>query len=901
MVRIFFDLAMSFPSFRCSIAGVLLSVLPTLLNAADEPPSRPEPQPKPEPAPAKPAAVEAAKAPEKPSPVVPEKKAEEAAKKKTVAEVTKDHQRLAGLFDFFYQPEKGKLLLYLRKQQLNQEFIYHPQTLDGVVQAGFMRGQYGSEAVIRWLRAYDRIELVEVPVAFHFEPGHPLARAAAANTSPAVLASETILAEDEGGFVIDATQLFFRETLLRVHRGSDPGKSVLGRLSETKTRLVRANTYPDNVLVNVAFVYENPSPAPSSSAQQAEEIADPRFITLQIQHALVRMPENDFKPRLDDPRVGYFATQVTDMTSSEVTPYRDVIHRWHLVKQKPGAALSEPVEPITFWIENTTPVEFRDTIRKAALSWNKAFETAGFKEAVVVKVQPDKAAWDAGDIHYNVLRWTSSPNPPFGGYGPSFVNPRTGQILGADIMLEYSYMAGRVRTAGLFEEVGLAGMPMHDPGQKDFTGLHRRHGAECLAGVCAGQGLRFGRSVLRAAPAGRLEMDRLMREALHYLVLHEIGHTLGLNHNFRGSQLHAPAALQDAKRTAKTGLMGSVMDYPSANLAPLGGKQGQYYITQPGPYDHWAIEFGYSEALEDPEAEAERLAAIASRSHQPELGFANDADDMRAPGKGIDPRAMLFDLSSDPVRYGAARCELARSRIASLLERKPENGEDWQSLVEDYAVLTREIGDALSVATRFVGGVMVERAHSGQAPEKKPFTPVDKATQSAALDMLAEHGFAPSAWQVPAELAAHLQTRRRGFNHEQGEDPRFHERVSRIQRGLLDHLLHSAVLTRLSDSALYGNEMTVGEVLSRLTEAIFTGDPETGPTTLRQTLQAMYLERLLALANNGQTVSATQAAALFEVEQVRKRLQEGLFANGAPAHSHLLLYKIRRALDESKA
>ena len=887
--------------YFCFATACVLPVVSMDLKAEEKPPAPSRPEPKPAPAPAQPATAEVTKPENPPAPAPTEKKADEANKKKTVAEVTKDHQRLTGLFDFFFQPEKGKLLLYLRKEQLNQEFIYHPQTLDGVVQAGFMRGQYGSEAVVRWLRAFDRIELLEVPVAFHFEAGHPLARAAAANTSSAVLASEAILAEDEGGFVIDATQLFFRETLLRVHRGSDPGKSVLGRLSEAKTRLLRANTYPDNVLVNVAFVYENPSPPTGSSAHEAEEIADPRFITLQIQHALVRMPDNDFKPRLDDPRVGYFATQVTDMTSPEVTPYRDVIHRWHLVKQKPGATLSEPVEPITFWIENTTPVEFRDTIRKAALAWNRAFETAGFKEAVVVKVQPDKATWDAGDIKYNVLRWTSSPNPPFGGYGPSFVNPRTGQILGADIMLEYSYMAGRVRTAGLFEEVGLAGMPLHEPGRQVLPGLHRRHGSECLAGLCASQGLRFGRSVLRAAPAGRLELDRLMQEALHYLVLHEIGHTLGLNHNFRGSQMHAPAALQNAKLTGKTGLLGSVMDYPTANVAPLGGKQGQYYITQPGPYDHWAIEFGYSEALEDPVAEAERLAGIAARSHEPELGFANDADDMRAPGKGIDPRAMLFDLSSDPVSYGAARCDLARERIATLLERGPEEGRDWQQLVEDYAILTREIGDALTVATRYVGGVFVERAHVGQAPGKTPFTPVPKATQSAALDMLAKHGFAADAWTVPAELAAHLQTRRRGFNHEQGEDPRFHERVARIQRGLLDHLLHGAVLTRLSDSAAYGNEMTVGEVLARLTQAIFDGDGEGGPSTIRQTLQAMYLERLLLLANNGQTVSATQAAALFEVEQIAIKIRQGHLAAGAPAHGHLLLYKIRRALDEPKA
>ena len=138
------------------------------------------------------------------------------------------------------------------------------------------------------------------------------------------------------------------------------------------------------------------------------------------------------------------------MTSSDHTPYRDLIHRWNLKKKDPGAKISEPEKPIIFWIENTTPYEFRDAVSEGVLAWNKSFEAAGFKNAIQVKVQPDNAGWDAGDIRYNVLRWTSSPSPPFGGYGPSFVNPKTGQILGADIMLEYVYFTNRVKYDKLF-------------------------------------------------------------------------------------------------------------------------------------------------------------------------------------------------------------------------------------------------------------------------------------------------------------------------------------------------------------------------------------------------------------------------------------------------------------------
>jgi len=199
-----------------------------------------------------------------------------------------------------------------------------------------------------------------------------------------------------------------------------------------------------------------------------------------------------------------------------------LIHRWHLVKKDKNAKLSEPVEPIVWWIENTTPLELRDTIRDAALAWNEAFEVAGFQNALVVKVQPDDADWDAGDIRYNVLRWTSSPNPPFGGYGPSFVNPRTGQILGADVMLEYIFVANRLHVERIFASAGL------DLEEAEATGQHfdpRR----CSLGHHLHLSTLFGAEGLQAAGAPAVKTTELIKDSIYYLILHELGHTLGLN------------------------------------------------------------------------------------------------------------------------------------------------------------------------------------------------------------------------------------------------------------------------------------------------------------------------------------------------------------------------------------
>ena len=862
-------------------------------------PAKPEPskpQPVPVPVPGKPAptppapigqpaqpAPSAAPAPSTP-PQAATKPAEDKPKRKSVADFTKGFDRVDGLFRMYLDKEKGGVWLFIAKNQVGPEFIYFNHSVDGPVAAGHNRGRYGDSIIFTIRKIFDRVELTEQNTALYFDPQNALSKAKRANTTPAILASEIIVAEDAEGVLISATNLFLRETLTNIKQGdSSSGRSVLGRLSETKSKILRINGYPKNTTTVSEYVYENPTPSWEAEA----DVTDPRYISVQVQHSLIAMPDNDFKPRMDDPRIGYFTHQITDMTSVDVAPYRDVIHRWNLVKQKPGTALSEPVEPIVFWIENTTPVEFRDTIRAAVLKWNEAFETAGFKDAVVVKQQPDDAKWEAGDIEHNVLRWTSTVKPPFGGYGPSFANPRTGQILGADIMLEYSYITKRLLTKKLFSDLGLANEPEGDAKKFDPH--------VCDACNSARNGILFGQTMLRLQKSDRIEVDRLVKESLYYLALHEVGHTLGLNHNFRGSHLHDPVNIHKAEITEKIGLTGSVMDYPPVNLAPKGTPQGQYFTTKPGPYDHWAINFGYSEALEDPIEEAKRLETLAAQSHKPELAFANDADDMRATGKAIDPRAMLFDMSSDPISYGIQRCEMVSGELKNILKDVSDPGKSWQEVAQAYVSLTSDTSNALTAISRFVGGVYVERAVQGQAPDTVPLKPVEAAKQRAALAALSKYAFSPEALSAPPELYSHLQQQRRGFgNKDEGEDPKLHDRVFKMQRSMLDHLLHSNTLQRSMDSALYGNEVSVDEVLNTLTTAICTGDDPAKPiSAMRQNLQLEYVNRLLGIAHSGNYFHAIQSVALLQLERIKAMT----FAN-SPSHQLAIKYRIRRGLDE---
>lgn len=868
----------------------------------------PDPEPKPEPP--KPetdkppvVATTAPESDEAKTPVPAKAPAGVEPKKRSIAEITKNCQVHEGLFRVYAHPETGAVYLYVRKDQLQKEFLYFTQVSDGVVSAGRNRGQFDDQQVFVVSRRFERLEFTTQNTAYYFDPEHPLARAAKANVGNALVASEPVMASDKDGHLINAANLFLKETFMQVkHTPANDAKSVLGKLSETKTKFTAWGSFPRNTFFNVEYIFENPSPPsrPDDGSKLLRELADPRYVSIRVQHTFVAVPENDFRPRQDDPRVGYFMTHLTDQTSTEATPWRDFIHRWNLKKKNPGAALSEPVEPIVWWIENTTPHEFRETIKNAALLWNKSFEKIGFKNALVVNQQPDDAEWNADDIDHNVLRWTSSPKPPFGGYGPHFVNPRTGQIIGADIMLEFGFVKGRIMARRLWDEVGLAGLS-----QGNDDGVFGSHA--CASAAILQQGLLYGTGMMRLRKADQVDFDTMLKESMTQLILHELGHTLGLTHNFRASHLHTTTALQDRALTERAGLSGSVMDYMPLNLAPDKKRQGQYYINAPGPYDDWAIEYGYSEALPDAAAEAKRLAAIAGRSNERELAYANDADDMRTAGKAIDPRAQVFDMSSDPIAYGIQRCEMTRKAMSKLLKEFPTEGKSWQDLTQAYISLTTESGNALTAISRYIGGVYVERAFVGQtgAAAPDPLRAVEPEKQKAALAALASHAFSPEAWKADEVLLRHLQQQRRGFDfRSEGEDPKLHERALKFQRALLDHLLHPSTQNRILDSALYGNKYPLGEMMRDLTNAIVSWQELLQPVnTMRQGLQLEYADRLLGIVKSKSHLPAAQSVALHELRNLEESFKSAGSSAPEPNRPHIahVLYKIGKGLDEKPA
>ncbi len=807
-----------------------------------------------------------------------------APKKPGVAEKVKGNKKHEGLFTIYQDTTTGTTQIYIKKAQLGKQFVYQSFSENGPNAVGLGKGSYRDNAAFAIKKYYDRLEFQRLNTRFYFDQNNPVSKASDANLPEAIFLAEKILAEDSTGYLVSGDGLFMGEKLDPVRPQLPPGIPPgalfnLGGLNPTKSQYYGIRSYPNNTDVTVDLAYENPSPFNGGG----NDIADPRFNRVRIQHSFLEMPVgNGFKPRMDDPRVGFFTEEITDLTSNKPTPFHDFIHRWNLVKKDPNAALSEPVEPIVWWIENTTPLEYRQTIKEAGEKWNEAFEKAGFKNAVVMKIQPDDATWHASDVRYNVIRWVSSAYPNYGAYGPSFVNPVTGQILGADIMVEWA--------SGSFTPI-LDEIFTNPGGQlPEMIGNH----ATCNIGMELKAQFVAGMTAVEAAGGSEAEVKEMHKQFLYYLMLHEMGHTLGLNHNMKASQMLSPAQLNDKSITRTKGLIGSVMDYPAINVSLDRSKQGDYYTTKPGPYDIWAIEFGYTPTRDEYEEAAFRKRVL-SRSTEPDLTFGNDADDMRSPGKAIDPRVNVNDMSSDAIGYAEERFKLVNSILPNLKTKYSKADGSYAELRARYNLLQGQRSGMIAAVSRYVGGVYVDRSFVGQTTPTKPYTPVTLAYQKKAIETLGKYVFAPNAFDADMQLIPYLQQQRRGYNFfSTTEDPKASATMNSLAAQALNHLLHPTTMQRITNSRLYGNQYSVADVLSDLTKTIFDADNGTNVNVYRQYLQTQYVQRLaMAISDKSPYDDVSIAAARSTLKKIKAKLATAVSTNEeSKAHRSNLVFLI---------
>lgn len=814
-----------------------------------------------------------------------------AAKKPTVAEKTKGSRKIDGLFTLYQDTTTGSIQMYIRKSQLGKEFIYQSFSINGPTSLFLNQSMHRSTAVFKITRAFDKIEFAEVNTGFFYDRNNPVSKTAETDKPEAVFYNDKFSVEDADGYLVSADGLLLSEKL-------DPVKPILapspltafifnlGGLNPAKSKYSDIRSFPNNTDVVVDLAYDNPTTLASGGA----DITDVRYVRVRMQHSFIEMPNNDFRARRDDPRVGYFMQQRNNQTSISPTPYKDMINRWNLKKKDPAAALSEPEEPIVFWIENTTPHEYRQVILEAGLKWNEAFEKAGFKNAVQMKIMPDNADWDPADIRYNVIRWVSSAQPQYGAIGPSFVNPRTGQILGADITVEWFSGSATPINDELFN--GSAAPQLNLPG------MELNHHAACTIGSSLKAQFTTGLTALEAMDADESSIKEMHKQFLTYLIMHEMGHTLGLNHNMKSSQMLSPAEINNTSITRSIGLIGSVMDYPAINISLDRSKQGDYYTTKAGPYDLWAIEYGYTPSTEA--GEELLLNRILSRSTDPKLAFGNDGDDMRAPGKAIDPRVNVNDLTNDAIAYAEERFKLVNVVMGKLVQKYSKPGQSYAELRSRYGSLNGQRNSMINAVSRYIGGVYIDRSFPEQRSSSKPYTPTPVATQKRALDVLNKYVFAPGAFDADAVVYPYLQLQRRGFNQPgNGEDYKITGNILGLQAsGALAHILHPATLQRITNTGLYGNSYAVADVMADLVKGVFDADINGNVNVHRQYLQTAFVKGVAGLtAQQSAADDVSKAAALYTLKKLRTRIAAAVSSNESTrAHRANLLFLIDKAL-----
>jgi len=825
--------------------------------------------------------------------------AADTAKKHTqpnLADKVKSSRKIEGLLTMYQDTATGSVQLYVKKDQLGKEFIYQSFSMGGPPQLFLNQNMLRVTWIFKIQKSYDKLEFSQVNTNFYYDSTNAISKSANVDVTEAVFFADKIAAEDSSGYLVSVDGLFLSDKL-------DPIKPVipptvppnlvynLGNLNPSKSKYDKIRSFPENTDVIVELAFDNPVPF----NQGGKDITDARYNRIKFQHSFLLVPHNDYRPRRDDPRVGYFTQEIDDMTSKSATPFHDVINRWYLKKKDPTAAISEPVEPIVWWVENTTPVELRDIIINAGQKWNEAFEKAGFKNAVVMKIMPDTASWDPADVRYNVIRWVSSDL----GYaiGPSFVNPRTGQILGADITVDWGFMP----IMGAEENVFTSGFPTNnnqDPVQSPLDFLPKQQvWKHCTYAREARFQFGAAQTALDADGANSKQLGELQRQFFTELIMHEMGHTMGLSHNMKSSQMLSPAELKDKSITDEYGVIGSVMDYSIVNVSLDPSKQAGYYTTRPGPYDKWAIEYGYTECK--PEDEEAVLNKILSRSNEPKLIFGNDAD-IAGFGRGVDPRVQVWDMSNDMVTYADERFRLVDHLMGKLKDRYVKPGQSYSELTSRYFLLIGQRVVMSQALSRYIGGIYVDRSFPEQNSSFKPFTPVPVEYQKKALAVLNRYIFSPEAFSTDAYLFPYLQRQRRGFNFFGGtEDPKPQGMVLFIQSNLLTYLLYPVTLQRISTSSLYGNTYSVADVMSDLTKDIFDEDLKGNVNLYRQNLQTDFVKKLAVIVTSpdGMYDYPSKAAAYSTLKKIKSLLATSVSGNEQTrAHRANLKFLIEKAL-----
>ena len=921
-----------------------------------------------------------------------------------------DHQSLGNIWT---RERDSQMYLELPKDFATKKYFIALTVSSGDQYAGLQAGDY----YVYWRMYNKRLALI-LPNVDIRSSGEPESKSSVKRlfTDQVLLDIPIVTMVPRGGPLVDADALFIGEAAKFF---GPQGRVTSPQLS----KIVKAKVFSKNV--EIAF-----------------EVVGRGGQLQTLHYSMSEVPDdNGYKPRKSDERIGYFSTAYTDLGiyDKDKTKTR-YINRWRLEKRDPSLKISPPVTPIRFYVEHTTPVRYRRWVKQGIEYWNKAFEKIGFADAVEVYYQDAKTGafmdFDPEDVQYNFIRWLN--NNQGTAIGPSRVNPLTGEILDADIILtdgwirhfrfQFHDLMPEVATEGMSGETlsWLADHPNWDPRLRLSSPSNQRFKANAIAldshkawngdpatrvdgrligddamdglvgrisqinGMCmAAHGKQMDIAMARIAlamldteeeedvkkkaeeakkdekekkegeetkksdakdekakaddskkdekpaddkadkkddekkAADKKKEDKPKEEMLDgmpetfigpllaELVAHEVGHTLGLRHNFKASGAYSLEEINSPELRGKKPLAGSVMDYLPVNMSyQIGDARGDWTMIGIGPYDYWAIEYGYI-------PDEAKLKDILKRVSEPELQYATDEDT-----SGPDPLARRYDYGRDPLIYAENQMALVKVYRERLIEKFVKEGESWAKAREGYELTLGQQLKAVSMIANWIGAAHVNRDHKGDPGNRLPLTPVKADVQRKSLDFVIKNAFKDEAYGLTQDILQRLTVDKwwdEGMSAMSESTFPIHDRILSMQASTLTMLMNPTTLRRVLDNEQLvpssEDAVVLPELMDRIQAAIWT-ELDTKPegevtprkpriSSLRRNLQREHLDRLidLSLEDSGNAaMKPISTLAAMQLKDIKRKIDNALEARAgldaySVAHLSEAQSRIGKALD----